>query len=111
MDGNLHSVFSKILRFEAEKLNYPSNFTIYDTDDSKSLINSIIKELNLDKDIYKAGFIRNRISSLKNNFITPENYNNNSELNTQDQIAKRTAFGRIYQMYIQRCLKSISNGF
>ncbi len=109
--GTFHSVFSKILRFEAEKLNYPSNFTIYDTDDSKSLINSIIKELNLDKDIYKAGFIRNRISSLKNNFITPENYNKNSELNTQDQIAKRTAFGRVYQMYIQRCQKASAMDF
>ena len=65
--GTFHSVFSKILRFEAEKLNYPSNFTIYDTDDSKSLVRSIIKELNLDKDIYKVGMIRNRISSLKNN--------------------------------------------
>ena len=109
--GTFHSVFSKILRFEAEKLNYPSNFTIYDTDDSKSLINSIIKELNLDKDIYKAGFIRNRISSLKNNFITPENYNNNPELNTQDQIAKRTAFGRVYQMYILRCQKASAMDF
>ena len=69
--GTFHSVFSKILRFEAEKLNYPSNFTIYDTDDSKSLVRSIIKELNLDKEIYKVGVIRNRISSLKNNFITP----------------------------------------
>ena len=55
--GTFHSVFSKILRFEAEKLNYPSNFTIYDTDDSKSLVRSIIKELNLDKDIYKVGVI------------------------------------------------------
>jgi len=63
--GTFHSVFSKILRFEAEKLNYPSNFTIYDTDDSKSLVRSIIKELNLDKDIYKLGVIRNRISSSK----------------------------------------------
>tara|TARA_B100001758_G_scaffold247877_1_gene267997 strand:+ start:9756 stop:12035 length:2280 start_codon:yes stop_codon:yes gene_type:complete len=104
--GTFHSVFSKILRFEADKLNYPTNFTIYDTDDSKSLIRSIIKELELDKDIYKPGTIRNRISSLKNNFITPLGYNNAAELNQQDRIAKRTEFGRIYQMYAQRCEKS-----
>ena len=109
--GTFHSVFSKILRFEAEKLNYPSNFTIYDTDDSKSLVRSIIKELNLDKDIYKAGMIRNRISSLKNNFITPAGYNSKSELNQQDKIAKRTEFGRIYQMYVQRCEKASAMDF
>lgn len=104
--GTFHSVFSKILRFEAEKLNYPSNFTIYDSDDSKSLIRSIIKELNLDKDIYKVGLIRNRISSLKNNFITPAGYNNQVELVQSDKITKRTEFIRIYQMYEQRCLKA-----
>ena len=109
--GTFHSVFCKILRFEAEKLNYPSNFTIYDTDDSKSLVRSIIKELNLDKDIYKVGMIRNRISSLKNNFITPAGYNNKSELNQQDKIAKRTEFGRIYQMYVQRCEKASAMDF
>jgi len=109
--GTFHSVFSKILRFEAEKLNYPSNFTIYDTDDSKSLVRSIIKELNLDKDIYKVGMIRNRISSLKNNFITPSGYNSKSELNQQDKNAKRTEFGRIYQMYVQRCEKASAMDF
>ena len=109
--GTFHSVFSKILRFEAEKLNYPSNFTIYDTDDSKSLVRSIIKELKLDKDIYKVGVIRNRISSLKNNFITPAGYNNKSELNQQDKIAKRTEFGRIYQIYVQRCEKASAMDF
>ena len=109
--GTFHSVFSKILRFEAEKLNYPSNFTIYDTDDSKSLVRSIIKELNLDKDIYKVGVIRNRISSLKNNFITPTGYNNKAELLQTDKIAKRTEFGRIYQMYVQRCEKASAMDF
>ena len=109
--GTFHSVFSKILRFEADKLNYPSNFTIYDTDDSKSLVRSLIKELNLDKDIYKVGMIRNRISSLKNNFITPDGYRNKYELNQQDKIAKRTEFGRIYQMYVQRCEKASAMDF
>ena len=109
--GTFHSVFSKILRFEAEKLNYPFNFTIYDTDDSKSLVRSIIKELNLDKDIYKVGLIRNRISSLKNNFITPTGYNNQAELVQSDKITKRTEFGRIYQMYEQRCIKASAMDF
>ena len=109
--GTFHSVFSKILRFESEKINYPTNFTIYDTDDSKSLVRSIIKELKLDKDIYKAGMIRNRISSLKNNFITPIEYNNNSDLNQQDKIAKRTDFGRIYQIYLSRCEKASAMDF
>ena len=109
--GTFHAVFSKILRFEADKLNYPSSFTIYDTDDSKSLIRSIIKQLNLDKDIYKVGLIRNKISSLKNNFISPESYNNKAELVQTDKIAKRTEFGRIYQMYQKRCEKAAALDF
>ena len=109
--GTFHSVFSKILRFESEKLNYPTNFTIYDTDDSKSLVRSIIKELNLDKDIYKVGSIRNRISSLKNSFITPVLYDQKTELNQQDKIAKRTEFNRIYKMYDQRCKKASAMDF
>ena len=109
--GTFHSIFSKILRFEAEKINYPSNFTIYDTEDSKSLINNIIKELQLDKDIYKTGIIRNRISSLKNNFITAEGYQNHVDLTQQDKIAKRTDFGRIYKIYTQRCEKASAMDF
>ncbi|MDG2449569.1 MAG: 3'-5' exonuclease, partial [Saprospiraceae bacterium] len=109
--GTFHSIFSKILRSEGEKLNYPNNFTIYDTDDSKSLVNSIIKELELDKEIYKAGAIRNRISSLKNSFINPEEYQNHAELNQQDKITKRTDFGRIYKMYTQRCEKASAMDF
>ena len=109
--GTFHSIFSKILRFEAEKINYLSNFTIYDTEDSKSLIKAIIKELNLDKEIYKTNIIRNRISSLKNNFITPQAYKNNIELSEQDKIAKRTEFGRIYQYYAQRCKKASAMDF
>ena len=109
--GTFHSIFSRILRFESEKINYPHNFTIYDADDAKSLVSSIIKELNLDKDIYKAGSIRNRISSLKNNFITPEAYHTNSELYRQDKITKRTEFGRIYQLYWQRCKKAAAMDF
>ena len=109
--GTFHSVFSKILRFESEKINYPSNFTIYDTDDSKSLIRNIIKELNLDKDIYKINVIRKRISTLKNNFIAPDSYHKNAELNQQDKIAKRTEFGKIYQIYSNRCEKASAMDF
>ena len=95
--GTFHSVFSRILRIESDKLNYPQNFTIYDTDDAKSLIRGIIKELDLDKDIYKVSVILNRISSLKNNFITSENYANHTELIQTDKIAKRPDFKRIYR--------------
>ena len=104
--GTFHSVFSRILRSEAEKISFPTNFTIYDTADSKSLIRSIIKDLNLDKEIYKVNAIQNRISSLKNNFITPQGYNNHPELLQTDVKAKRTEFGRIYHQYTQRCFKS-----
>ncbi len=78
--GTFHSVFARILRSEAPLLGYPTNFTIYDTYDSERLVSNIIKELNLNKDHYKAKQIRNRISSLKNNFITVENYFNNPEM-------------------------------
>ncbi|MBT5354901.1 MAG: UvrD-helicase domain-containing protein, partial [Flavobacteriales bacterium] len=87
--GTFHSVFSRILRSEAEKISFPTNFTIYDTADSKSLIRSITKDLNLDKEVYKVGTIQNRISSLKNNFITPQGYNSHPELLQTDVKAKR----------------------
>ena len=109
--GTFHSIFSKILRFESEKINYPSNFTIYDTDDSKSLIRSIIKELKLDKDIYKVGVIRNRISALKNNFITSEDYKTKIELIKSDEISKRTEFFKIYTVYEERCKRASAMDF
>ena len=82
--GTFHSIFSKILRFESDKLNYPQNFTIYDSADSKNLIKSIIKELNLDKEIYKANVILGRISSLKNNLISYKSYISDSTLQSED---------------------------
>ena len=109
--GTFHSVFSRILRIESEKLNYPQNFTIYDTEDSKSLLRSIIKELNLDKDHYKVSVILNRISSLKNNFISSKNYSKYHELVQGDKIAKRPEFDRVYRMYDQRCFKSSAMDF
>lgn len=72
--GTFHSVFSKILRFEADKINFPTNFTIYDSADSKNLVKTLVKEMNLDKDIYKPGVVLGRISSLKNGLISVDGY-------------------------------------
>lgn len=104
--GTFHSVFAKILRFEADKLGYPSNFTIYDADDSKKLITRIIKEMNLDKDIYKASIIQSRISQFKNNLITVKAYYNSSELQSQDDSSHRPQMGKIYENYTKQCFKS-----
>jgi len=104
--GTFHSVFAKILRFEADKIGYPSNFTIYDSDDSKALLRRIIKEMSLDTDIYKVNIVQSRISSFKNNLITVKAYNNNAELKTQDDSAHRPQMGVIYEKYVTECFKS-----
>ena len=104
--GTFHSVFAKILRIEADKLGYPSNFTIYDTQDSQRLISAIIKEMQLDKDIYKYKQIQNRISSFKNNLITVRAYQNDKELVEADAMAKRPRMGEIYAEYVDRCFKA-----
>lgn len=104
--GTFHSIFARILRIEAERLGYPTNFTIYDADDSKKVISNIIKEKNLDKDIYKAKTVASRISSLKNNLITPKAYFQNGELQAQDSAAKLPMFGEIYQAYTERCFRA-----
>jgi DNA helicase-2/ATP-dependent DNA helicase PcrA len=104
--GTFHSVFAKILRIEAEKLGYPSNFTIYDTQDSVRLISAIIKELQLDKDIYKPKQVYSRISSYKNSLITVKAYFNNPELQEADAMSKKPRMGEIYQHYVERCFKS-----
>ncbi|MEW7278910.1 UvrD-helicase domain-containing protein [Aquimarina sp. 2201CG1-2-11] len=104
--GTFHSIFAKILRFEADKLGYPSNFTIYDTQDSQRLIASIIKEMGLDKDIYKYKQVYSRISSYKNSLITVKAYFQNSELVEADAMAKRPRMGEIYEHYVDRCFKA-----
>lgn len=104
--GTFHSVFAKILRIEAEKLGYPSNFTIYDTQDSVRLISAIIKEMQLDKDIYKPKQVYGRISSYKNSLITVKAYFNNPELMEADAMSKKPRMGEIYQAYVERCFKS-----
>ena len=104
--GTFHSLFARILRVEAKHIGYPSNFTIYDTDDTKSLINQIIKELNLDKSVYQANAIKNRISSAKSSLVTPKLYMNNAELLTQDKQAKMPLVHKIYAAYVARCKKA-----
>ena len=104
--GTFHSVFSKILRFNAERIGFPNNFTIYDTQDSKSLIKDIIKELNLDDKTYKPSMVFGRISAAKNNLISPEAYSANSEIQLEDKQSRRPELGRIYQTYANRCLKA-----
>ena len=109
--GTFHSIFARILRSEAELLGYSSNFTIYDTQDSERLIATIIKELKLDKDLYKYRNIRNRISSLKNNLVTIKAYLSNQELIQQDNEARRPMFGKVYQTYVNRCFKASAMDF
>tara|TARA_R110000751_G_scaffold161355_3_gene267112 strand:- start:103551 stop:105872 length:2322 start_codon:yes stop_codon:yes gene_type:complete len=104
--GTFHSIFAKILRFEADKLGYPSNFTIYDTQDSHSVIRSVIKEMNLDKDVYKYKQVYSRISSYKNSLITVKAYFNNPELMEADAMAKMPRLGDIYKAYVDKCFKA-----
>ena len=104
--GTFHSIFAKILRIEADKIGFNSNFTIYDTQDSEKLIRSIIKEKGLDKDIYRPKIVRNRISILKNNLITVNGYFNNPELLESDKISKRPFTGNLYKEYVRRCFRS-----
>jgi DNA helicase-2/ATP-dependent DNA helicase PcrA len=109
--GTFHSVFAKILRFEAHKIGFTSDFTIYDTQDSERLISSIIKEKRLDKDVYRPKSIRNRISSLKNNFITVNGYFSNNELVESDNLSRKPETGNIYKEYNERMIKSNSMDF
>ncbi|CAM1354877.1 ATP-dependent helicase [Tenacibaculum insulae] len=104
--GTFHSVFARILRSEADRLGYPSNFTIYDSQDSVRLITAIIKEMNLDKDRYKPKQILSRISSFKNSLITVRAYFNNGDLQQADLEASRPKVGDIYKAYVERCFKS-----
>ncbi|MBP1664857.1 MAG: ATP-dependent helicase PcrA, partial [Bacteroidetes bacterium] len=101
--GTFHSIFSRILRNEAESVGYTKDFTIYDSSDSKSLIKSIIKDLGLDEKVYKPGFIQSRISFAKNNLITAQAYFNNPELHKSDSIARVPKTNEIYSLYSGRC--------
>lgn len=104
--GTFHSVFSKILRFNADRIGFPNNFTIYDTQDSKSVIKDIVKGFNLDDKAYKPSHVFGRISTAKNNLISPEAYCQNSEIKLEDKQSRRPEMGRIYTSYMNRCQKS-----
>lgn len=104
--GTFHSVFARILRSEADKLGYPSNFSIYDSQDSLRCISGIIKEMQLDRDIYKPKQVLSRISSYKNSLVTVKAYFNNPDLQEADAMSKKPRLGEIYQNYVERCFKS-----
>jgi len=104
--GTFHSVFARLLRAEADKLGFPNNFTIYDTQDADRLIASIVKEMGLDKDFYKYKQLRNRISAFKNSLITVNAYFKNPELQEADAMARRPKTGDIYREYVERCFKA-----
>lgn len=104
--GTFHSVFARILRAEAHHIGYPNNFTIYDTDDAKALLKTIVKDFNLDENTYKPNMLYSRISAAKNQLITWEQYLANPELLENDRAQQRPEIGRIYQAYALRCYKS-----
>ena len=109
--GTFHSVFARILRHNSEKIGFPSNFTIYDTQDSRSLIKTIIKEMGLDDKVYKPGSVHSRISSAKNNLISPAAYEANTEIIGEDRMARKPEIYRIYKLYCDRCFKSSAMDF
>ncbi len=104
--GTFHSVFAKLLRIEADKIGYPSNFTIYDTDDSKSVLKAILKEMNLDDKLYNPNFVHNRISAAKNNLVGWQEYQQNEQIQADDFSSGRGQLGLIYQNYVNRCYRA-----
>jgi DNA helicase II / ATP-dependent DNA helicase PcrA len=109
--GTFHSIFSKILRMEGEKLGYKPNFTIYDTTDSRSLIRSLIREMNLDDNIYKPGAIGSRISAAKNNLITAAMYSGNSSMQEYDKVSRMPLLSEVYKAYAARCFRANAMDF
>ena len=109
--GTFHSIFAKILRIEGEKLGYKSNFTIYDTSDSRSLLRSVIREMNLDDNIYKPGVIGSRISSAKNNLVTAAMYSANSSMQDYDRSSRMPLLSDVYGSYAARCFKANAMDF
>src|SRR5512133_1394074 len=109
--GTFHSIFARILRKEGSRMGYSSNFTIYDSADSKSMIKGIIKEMQLDDDTYKPGDVASRISSAKNNLVTPSAYFENSEITRQDAANGKAKIAEIYRLYASRCKKADAMDF
>lgn len=104
--GTFHSVFARILRSEATRIGYPSSFTIYDTDDAKGVIKTVINELHLDDKQYKPNIVYNRISSAKNALVTAREYAESPALMQEDMRANRPAIAQIYDAYVKRCFKN-----
>ena len=104
--GTFHSVFARILRGEAHRLGYPNNFTIYDTDDAKSIVKDIVKDMNLDEKHYKAAYVYNRISAAKNSLIDPVMYKQDTSIQQEDSRTTRPLIGDIYDAYAKRCFKN-----
>lgn len=104
--GTFHSVFARILRGEAHRLGYPSNFTIYDTDDAKAVVKTVTNELNLDDKHYKPNIVYNRISAAKNALVGPEEYRNDYNIQQEDMRSNRPAIASIYDAYYKRCFKN-----
>jgi DNA helicase-2/ATP-dependent DNA helicase PcrA len=100
--GTFHSIFARILRIDGKYIDYPSSYTIYDTSDTKNLLKVIIKEISLDDQVYKPGEVAGRISSAKNNLITPKAYMSSNQLTEQDKMARRPRFAEIYMKYSAR---------
>ena len=109
--GTFHSIFSRILRSEADKIGYSSNFTIYDQTDSQNLIKSIVREMQLDDKTYKPGVVQNRISNAKNRLITASAYIRNADIYKHDQYKHIPMVGKIYERYDQRCRQSDAMDF
>ena len=109
--GTFHSVFAKILRMEGDKLGYKSNYTIYDSSDSKSLIRTIKKELNLDDNVYKTGVIAGRISSAKNSLVTASMYAADGSMQEYDKASRMPLLADIYKIYAARCFKANAMDF
>src|SRR5213592_1722690 len=104
--GTFHSVFARILRGEAHRLGYPNSFTIYDTDDAKSVVKTVINELNLDDKLYKPNTVYNRISAAKNALVGPEEYQNDYYIQQEDMRSNRPLIAKIYDAYAKRCFKN-----
>ncbi len=104
--GTFHSVFSRILRAEAHRLGFPNNFTIYDTDDSRSVLKTVINELNLDDKHYKPNVVHSRISQAKNSLVGPAEYATDYYIQQEDMRSNRPAIAQVYQAYTARCFKN-----
>ncbi|MDX9932185.1 MAG: UvrD-helicase domain-containing protein, partial [Bacteroidales bacterium] len=109
--GTFHSIFARILKMESEKIGYPKDFTIYDTDDSKSVVKAIVREFQMDDKAYNPGYVLNRISAAKMNLINPSQYKDDPEIQYQDKMAKKPLITEIYAEYWNRCKRSSAMDF